>query len=108
MAVSSIIPSSVKPWTAKSGSSKRLGEILEDRRAISAIDTQAVLRLQKQLDARDVALNECGTLPEELQLTLGQCWSITVKLHLSNSMTRCSRTSVTELDSVRHWSVSIR
>ncbi|MBT4522715.1 MAG: transglycosylase SLT domain-containing protein [Halieaceae bacterium] len=56
----------------RSGSKKRLGEILEDRSVINTVDTRAILRLQRQLDAHCVALSDDGTLPEQLQLTLGQ------------------------------------
>lgn len=57
---------------ARSHSGKRIGEILEEKRAISDVDTRAILQLQKRLDKAGVELGADGSLPAQLQLSLGQ------------------------------------
>jgi hypothetical protein len=53
-------------------SRRRLGDVLEQHHALSNIEKQTVLSLQKTLAKQSHALNPDGSLPESLQLTLGQ------------------------------------
>ncbi|MFT5887870.1 MAG: hypothetical protein ACI9BO_000683 [Zhongshania sp.] len=53
-------------------SRRRLGDELEQHYALGNIEKKTVLRLQKTLAKQSHSLNPDGSLPESLQLTLGQ------------------------------------
>jgi hypothetical protein len=57
---------------AQRRSRKGLGDLLERRRALTSVEKKAVLALQKKLRSQPLQFKADGSLPDTLQLCLGQ------------------------------------